>query len=269
MKEALEDDFRWVLRKAMKGRGMAPSEVAERAGVPKEEMLASSRGRFSAELARKVAPVLGWNPEALATLPGYCPQVSLPPGLVRHAVPFDDGFVNAWLLRGEDAAVLVDAGPGPAALLRFLEDDGAAFARGLEVFVTHPHGDHIGGLPALRGIFHRLHAPENARLPGRIACRPGEVLETPPFCVRILDLDGHWPGAVGFFIEGLETPVCAVGDALFAGSVGGTPDTGRHRIALERIRGEILSLPAATILLPGHGPPTTVALERRHNPFFP
>jgi glyoxylase-like metal-dependent hydrolase (beta-lactamase superfamily II) len=173
------------------------------------------------------------------------------------------------LLQGGEAAVLVDGGPGPAALLRFLEEEGAAFARGLEVFVTHPHGDHIGGLPAFRGISHTIHAPENARLPGAKACRLGETLEIPPFSIRILDLDGHWPGAVGFFVEGLETPVCAVGDALFAGSVGGTPNPGRHRVALERIREEILSLPPATILLPGHGPPTTVALERRHNPFFP
>jgi glyoxylase-like metal-dependent hydrolase (beta-lactamase superfamily II) len=65
----------------------------------------------------------------------------------------------------------------------------------------------------------------------------------------------------------LETPVAAVGDVIFAGSVGGI--RARYRQALEAIQTEVLSMAPETILLPGHGPVTTVAHEKAHNPFFP
>jgi len=265
MSEPLEDDFRWVLRKALKGCNLAPGEAAERAELPAFEVLALSRGRFSADAARRVAPVLGLDAEAFAALPDYHPQPPLPDGLHRHAVPFDGGHVNAWLLNSGGRALLVDAGPDPAALSGFL---GGHRVRCLEVFVTHPHGDHVGGLPALRSIPRTILAPAGAGLSGAVPCNPGESLDIPPFGILVLDLDGHWPGALGFLVEGLETPVCAVGDALFAGSLGGTPDPARHEAALECIRREIMTLPDETILLPGHGPPTTVGLERRHNPFL-
>jgi glyoxylase-like metal-dependent hydrolase (beta-lactamase superfamily II) len=61
-------------------------------------------------------------------------------------------------------------------------------------------------------------------------------------------------------------PVAIVGDSLFAGSMGGAPNA--FRLALENNRNKILSLPPETLICPGHGPLTTVELERRHNPFF-
>jgi len=60
--------------------------------------------------------------------------------------------------------------------------------------------------------------------------------------------------------------VAIVGDALFAGSMGRA--TGQALLAKQRIRECILTLPPATLLCPGHGPLTTVAEERAHNPFF-
>ena len=62
----LEDDFTWVLKKALAGNGLAPSEAAARAGIPEGEAMAFLRGSFSADTARALAPVLGLSPEALA-----------------------------------------------------------------------------------------------------------------------------------------------------------------------------------------------------------
>jgi len=71
-------------------------------------------------------------------------------------------------------------------------------------------------------------------------------------------LIGNWPD---------DAPhVAVVGDALFAGSMGRVP--GDAAAAREVIRRQILSLPPDTLLCPGHGPLTTVAEEREHNPFF-
>ena len=70
-----------------------------------------------------------------------------------------------------------------------------------------------------------------------------------------------------YVVNGLDKQVAIVGDALFAGSMGGGmvsyPD------ALRTNREKIISLPNETVLCPGHGPMTTVGEEKKHNPFFP
>jgi glyoxylase-like metal-dependent hydrolase (beta-lactamase superfamily II) len=264
--EPLEDDFTWVLRKALKAAGLAPAQAAERAGVAPAAVATFSRGRFDAALAGMLAPALDLDPDAFAGLPEYRPMVTLPDGLQRLAFPFDGGTVNAWLVRAGHAAVLIDTGHDPAALRRSLDAAGLPVA---QVWITHGHHDHAGGLAGLPDRpAPPVHAPAAAQLRGAMIVKPGVTAAAGPLTIRVLDLDGHWPGALGFHIDGLEVPVCAVGDAVFAGSVGGTPDPASHARALARIRAELLALPSATILLPGHGPPTSVGLERRHNPFL-
>ena len=67
-------------------------------------------------------------------------------------------------------------------------------------------------------------------------------------------------------ITGLARPLAVVGDALFAGSLGGAP--GAYAEQLDNTAQKILTLPGDTLVAPGHGPLTTVAAERAHNPFF-
>jgi len=261
--EPLEDDFTWVLRKALKARDMAPSLLAELAGAERREVLAFTRGEFSADLARQLAPHLGLDAEALAGHPDYHPSPVLPTGLERIAFPFDEGFANAWLASRGGATVLIDAGTS-ARMLR----ERTSGIDSPQVLITHPHGDHVGGLSALRKLPHKIYAPPGAAIRNAEPLRSGQSLDLHPLHVQVLDLDGHWPGQLGFLIHGLETPVCAVGDALFAGSLGGTPDGERHATELALVRSLIKSLPPETLLLPGHEPPTTVELELRNNPFL-
>jgi hydroxyacylglutathione hydrolase len=80
---------------------------------------------------------------------------------------------------------------------------------------------------------------------------------------------GHAADGVTYVIEGWADqmpPVAVVGDAIFAGSMG--KDFQTPEIAQAKVREEILSLPAATVICPGHGPLTTVGEEQAHNPFF-
>ena len=74
-------------------------------------------------------------------------------------------------------------------------------------------------------------------------------------------------GGTTFLIEGSTVQAAIVGDAIFAGSVGGIRQN--YHESLESIRREILSLPDETVLCPGHGPLTSVAQEKSNNPFFP
>jgi glyoxylase-like metal-dependent hydrolase (beta-lactamase superfamily II) len=74
-------------------------------------------------------------------------------------------------------------------------------------------------------------------------------------------------GGITYVITGLAKPVAIVGDALFAGSMGGGMISWGD--ALETNRKQIFTLADDTVLCPGHGPMTTVAEEKSHNPFYP
>ena len=87
-----------------------------------------------------------------------------------------------------------------------------------------------------------------------------------PWQLTAIETPGHSPGGMSYLLEGAETPVVFVGDALFCYSIGKVAEA--YEFALAQIRRKILNMPEETILCPGHGPLTTVAFERSHNPFF-
>jgi glyoxylase-like metal-dependent hydrolase (beta-lactamase superfamily II) len=83
--------------------------------------------------------------------------------------------------------------------------------------------------------------------------------------IRMLHTPGHTDGSSCFlFRSSLFT-----GDTLFAGSVGGAFGTfSTYRDILDSVRTKIFQLDDATVIMPGHGPPSTIAEEKAHNPFF-
>jgi glyoxylase-like metal-dependent hydrolase (beta-lactamase superfamily II) len=94
----------------------------------------------------------------------------------------------------------------------------------------------------------------------------GDTFNALGMAIEVRHVPGHCPGNVLFHVAGLK--MAFVGDALFNGSVGRTDLPGGNFEQLEQgIRGQIYTLPADTIILPGHGPKTTVADERAHNPY--
>lgn len=125
------------------------------------------------------------------------------------------------------------------------------------ILVTHDHGDHVGALTAIR---RRYPVPV-------IRSQDGAGIEAGALRGRVRAITGHSPDSAVFIFE--ERGVAFTGDALFARSVGGAEPGEGYRTQIDRVRSAILSLPPATVLAPGHGPLTTVADERRRNPFFP
>ncbi|RYD47737.1 MAG: hypothetical protein EOP83_27575, partial [Verrucomicrobiaceae bacterium] len=106
----LEDDFTYVLKKAFKGLALAPGEAAARAGLPEKDVMSLSRGNFSADTARELAPVLGLDPDALAGHDGYEPKPLVLPEIKRLDLPFGHERVNAWLISEGDTILLFDTG---------------------------------------------------------------------------------------------------------------------------------------------------------------
>jgi glyoxylase-like metal-dependent hydrolase (beta-lactamase superfamily II) len=95
----------------------------------------------------------------------------------------------------------------------------------------------------------------------------GERLELAGLSFEVREIPGHSPGSVVFVCDQFAPPFVFGGDVLFAGSIGRTDLGGNGPQLLAGIRAKLFDLPDATRILPGHGPVTTVGVERRTNPF--
>ena len=259
----LEDDFTYVFRKSLTGCGLSATAAAKRAEIQECDALSLLHGTFSAETARKLAPVLGLNADAFARHAFYEPEPMAVPGIDRLDLPFGGERVNAWIIRSGGSILLFDAGYLAMDLLDSLN---AVCGRLPDrVFITHAHRDHVGGVTSLREAGLPVHA---ANIPGTIPMNPGDSVFCGPLCITACDLSGHAMPALGFHIEGLSTPVLVTGDALFAGSMGGCSSPAIYQHALVRLRETLAPLTDSTVLLPGHGPATTIGQERGANPFL-
>lgn len=258
----LEDDFTDVLRKALKGLALTQGEAASLAGLTETDLRTFAAGTFSAATARALAAPLGLRPDAYATLPEYLPQPLHLHTLRRIDLPFEAYRVNAWLIREDDTTLLIDTGFVPGSCLAALKPLGCPTPDA--VFITHAHRDHIGDLAAFTALGCPVFGPE---IDGTQRFLPGDSRRVGQLTIHACDLSGHATPALGYHIEGLARPVLVTGDALFAGSIGGCATPTLYQTALTHLRETLRPLPARTLLLPGHGPATTLAEERARNPF--
>lgn len=262
----LEDLFNDVLSKAQRGLGLSNDALAERTGVSAAQVAAAKEGATDAGVLLKLAPALGLHgPALLAMMNGdWHPEDVAVEGLEQFNTPYHDMTVNAYLVwdlaskeaaafdTGATAQPMVDAIAAKGLTLRYL-------------FLTHTHPDHVNDIASLK-------APEvlvSQREPHASArsFAPGTTWKLGKLEIEARSTWGHSKGGTTFVVIGLAQQVAVVGDALFASSMGGGIVS--YADALATNRKEIFSLPDQTILCPGHGPLTTVAEEKAHNPFFP
>jgi len=188
------------------------------------------------------------------------------------------------LWQDPQAAWVVDPGAEPETILDFLKKNGLAV--GL-YFLTHGHIDHISALdPLLAAHPAPVHLHEGDaswafsglnRFPPyvNVPARPASLVPTPTPAPRlaaggltaeIVQTPGHSPGCQ--CLQFADAKLLLSGDTLFAGSVGRTDLPGGDGRTLRRSLRLLTVLPDDTLVIPGHGPTTTIGAEKRDNPYL-
>jgi glyoxylase-like metal-dependent hydrolase (beta-lactamase superfamily II) len=154
------------------------------------------------------------------------------------------------------------------------------------IILTHGHGDHIGGVPALRKDFpaaklvigihdkEMLQDPE-LNMSGMMYVQPlsltadryvadGETLQMGELELKFFHTPGHTPGGICILVENAVFS----GDTLFEQSIGRTDFPGSsYQAIVKSIREKLFVLPDETAVYPGHMGPTSIGFEKENNPF--
>ena len=160
---------------------------------------------------------------------------------------------NSYIIRIDENSsecVILDTGLENSALMEYLLGSSLTPEA---LILTHGHLDHIHGIPELRKQF-----------PAMKVCIHQD--DAPALADPMLNLSGIW-------FYGQAQKCLFSGDSLVAGSIGRTDFPGYqqgkcHQQLVAAVREKVLSLPEDTKVYPGHGPSTTIAQEKRYNPFF-
>ena len=271
----LEDEFGDIIGKARRGNGLSLNQVANGAGITDGQLSQMEAYTLKAteDQVHKIARVLGLDESKLADIamerwaPAPTPS-ELDDNLDVERISGDVGGypVNAYLLicKATKQTAVIDTAAHPHLILERIKEIGV---EPTVILLTHAHADHSDGLPELERSTNcptYIHAnePKPRNSQQFRTFNHGDEVSVGALTVKTLDTPGHTPGGCSFYAGS----VAAVGDAIFAGSVGGPKISYEDEIT--SVRNHLLSLPDEVRLFPGHGPSTTVGEEKAHNPFF-
>ena len=203
--------------------------------------------------------------------------------------PFGENMYILWDEASHEA-VVVDPGmmrDGEREMVtKFIDEHNLSVKH---ILLTHLHVDHITGARWLADktgadvCGSALDNPLGQELPEQVAhfrinvevepltvdrnLADGDTLQLGDETIQVLHVPGHSPGGLAFYLP--QSALLISGDTIFNGSVGRTDLWGGDMAQLiNSIREKILPLPDETVIASGHGPTTTIADEKRMNPFL-
>ena len=191
---------------------------------------------------------------------------------------------NTYIIGSDETqeAAIVDAGAEWRSIMSAVEDSGLKVKY---LLTTHGHEDHIGAVADMVDATNAPFAihendaymlekpPDSASIiPGfrnppepDLYLKEGDSIEFGDLSFSVIETHGHTPGGISYYGHGLVF----TGDTLFRGSVGRTDfEGGNWEQLIESIKTRLLTLPPDTVVLPGHGPHSSVGAEAEWNPFL-
>ncbi|MDB6037735.1 MAG: Transcriptional regulator, family [Verrucomicrobiales bacterium] len=271
----LEDHLGDIIRKAREAANVNVDAAAQAGGLSADQLQQLEKSGETAkqpDLARlgSLVQLNGQKLQAIAK--GWLPKpVELANWReVRQVTTEGEGYtVNAYLVWDEvnREAAIFDTGWDPAPILKIIDENQL---QPKHLFITHSHDDHIAGLAKIRERFPKIrihsgskHAPPDQRN------RANDFIHLGNLRITNRETPGHAEDGVTYIVGNFPedaSNIAIVGDCIFAGSMGrGFQSTD---LLKQKVREQIFTLPADTIICPGHGPLTTVGEEKAHNPFF-
>jgi glyoxylase-like metal-dependent hydrolase (beta-lactamase superfamily II) len=207
--------------------------------------------------------------------------------MIRETFPVGLLQCNCTILGDETSreALVIDPGYDIPRILALLAKHQLTVR---QIVITHAHIDHIAGAHILKQhtgapiLYNQADLPLVAIMDTQAAwfdlavptVRPpdhspadGEIIAVPGIDAHVLHTPGHTEGSLCLHLPAASLLIA--GDTLFAGAVGRTDlPGGSHHKLIASIRDRLLPLPDDTLVIPGHGPSTTIAIEREENPFL-
>ncbi|UOQ47457.1 MBL fold metallo-hydrolase [Gracilibacillus caseinilyticus] len=201
-------------------------------------------------------------------------------------MPLGPLSTNCYLVVQDKEVVIIDPSGDAEQIINQIEQLAVA---PVAILLTHAHFDHIGALDVVRDHYHvpvYLHTAEkdwleDPELNGSSLFGMGEIiakaadhlinngdaeLQIGSFSIEVCHTPGHSPGGVAYIFH--HNRLVFGGDSLFAGGIGRTDLMGGSFEQLEQsIKEKFYRLPDDYIVYPGHGPETTIKLEKESNPF--
>src|SRR5579871_5629338 len=207
--------------------------------------------------------------------------------MIHEILPVGPLQCNCSIIGDEASreAMVIDPGDDIADVLAIIQKHNLTVK---QIVITHAHIDHVGGAMKLRAATRApilLNHNDYALLkmldvqadwigmqsPGKVeidhSLNEQDTVKAGSFTASVMHTPGHTEGSICLYFSAEKKLIA--GDTLFAGSIGRTdlPGGSTQKI-MQSLHTQLLALPDETVVIPGHGPVTTIGEERDSNPFL-
>ena len=248
----LEDNLSDIIKKAQQGLKISSEELSRLTAISIAELEQLKLYKQpTQQQVNSLADFLKLDPKKLSLIAfnKWHPSQKEHKDVIMVQQDFHNNKTNNYLIIQKDECIIIDSA-GEQAIFNEVKKRAL---RPLAILITHNHSDHIAGVAKLQSKYNCPVYQE----------QEDSAIELGSFKIKILKTPGHSQNHNCFLYKNY----CFTGDLIFAGSIGNSNEV-PYQTHLSTIKKKILSLPASTLLFPGHGPATSVKEELNNNPFF-